>query len=55
MQAEDVLTRARMRDPVQEFCFFAVTSVTVDRVEKPFSPQKITGRFVKSDGLFNAK
>ncbi len=36
--AEGVLTRARMRAPIQEFCFFAVTSVTVDGVEKTISP-----------------
>ena len=40
-------SRARMRASIQEFCFFAVTSVTVDGVEKLFHP--------KNDGLLYAK
>ena len=38
--AEGVFTRARMRAPILEFCFFAVTSVTADGIEKTSSPQK---------------
>ena len=47
-------SRARMRDSIQEFCFFAVTSVTVDGVGNLFHP-KNDGSFLKSDGLFCEK
>ena len=52
--AEGVFTRARMRAPILEFCFFAVTSVTVDGVENLFHP-KNDGSFLKSDGFFCEK
>ena len=62
MLAEGVLTRARMRAPIQEFCFLLSQVSQWIELKNLLHPKKrrvvlckVTGRFVKSDGLFNAK
>ena len=52
--AEGVVTRARMRAPIQEFCFLLSQVSQWMELKNYFTP-KMSGRFVESDGLFYEK